>query len=157
MTNMTTVIGNLARDPELRYTPQGKAVVSLSVADTPRNLDRTTNQWVDGVTDWVNVTAWNNLAENAAASLKKGNRVVVMGTYKAEQYNDKTTGELKTTRKLVATEISPSLAFATAVVQPVNRNTNMGGGTANNSAATGGGGYTQQPFNPSGGDEETPF
>lgn len=122
MSNTTTVVGNLSRDPEIRYTPNGKAVVTLSVADTPRSLDRASGQWVDGVTDWVKVVAWEGLAENVAASLKKGDRVVVLGRYVAEKYNDKATGDERTSRKLVADEISPSLQYAVATVEKKQRN-----------------------------------
>jgi single-strand DNA-binding protein len=117
MSNNVVVTGNLARDPELRYTPQGKAVVTLSVGDTPRNFDRASGTWTDGVTDWVKVVAWEALAENVAASLKKGDKVVVIGTYKAEKYTDKTSNEERTSRKLVAEEVSPSLTFAVATVE----------------------------------------
>lgn len=122
MSNQATVVGNLARDPELRYTPQGKAVVTLSVGDTPRSFDKASGQWTDGVTDWVKVVAWDNLAENVAASLQKGDKVVVIGTYKAEKYEDKTTGEPRTSRKLVADEVSPSLTYAKAKVEKAYRN-----------------------------------
>lgn len=127
MSNQVSVVGNLARDPELRYTPQGKAVVTLSVGDTPRNFDRASGQWVDGVTDWVKVVAWEGLAENVAASLKKGDKVVVLGRYVAEKYPDKTTGEERTTRKLVADEVSPSLTYAQATVEKKYRNRDESG------------------------------
>lgn len=132
MTNQTTVIGNLGADPELRFTPKGTAVATLRVADTPRSLDRTTNQWVDGETDWVTVTVWDDLAQNVAASLKKGDKVIAIGSYRAERYTDKTSNEQRTTRKLVATEVSPSLTGARVTVEKVAR----GGGNNNN-----GGGY----------------
>lgn len=121
MSNQTTVIGNLAADPELRFTPKGVAVVSLRVADTPRNLDRATNQWVDGETDWISVTAWDDLAQNIAASFKKGHKVIVIGSYKAEKYTDKNTNEQRSTRKLVATEVSPSLTGARVTIEKVAR------------------------------------
>jgi single-strand DNA-binding protein len=135
MTNTVTLIGNLTRDPEIRYTPQGKAVVTLTVADTPRSLDRASGQWVDGVTDFVKVVAWENLAENVAASLTKGAKVVVVGKYVAEKYTDKTTNEERSTRKLVAEEVSPSLTFATAQLTKKNRASSSGSAPSSAPAA----------------------
>lgn len=155
MSNTVTVIGNLARDPELRYTPQGLPVVTLSVADTPRNLDKASGQWVDGVTDWVKVVAWRGLAENVGRSLKKGDRIIVIGHYETEKYTDKNTNEEKTSRKLVADEVSPSLLYAVATVEKVRNNTggnNQGNGggyqpNANTQANTGGGAIQEEmPF-----------
>lgn len=116
MSNNTIVIGNLGSDPELRYTPNRKAVVTLRVADTPRNFDRASGQWVNGETDWITVQAWEELAQNVAASLKKGDKVVVIGSYRAEKYTDNNNQE-RTTRKLVATEIAPSLTGARASIE----------------------------------------
>lgn len=142
MSNTVTVVGNLSRDPELKFTPSGKAVVTISVADTPRSIDRASGQWVDGVTDWVKVVAWEGLAENIGASLKKGDQVIVIGRYSAEKYTDKTSGEEKTSRKLVAEHVGPSLQFATATVEKARRASNGGGNAsynapANNSAPAG--------------------
>ena len=148
MTNHVVVVGNLARDPELRYTPQGKAVVTLSVGDTPRNFDKASGQWTDGVTDWVKVVAWDQLAENSAASLKKGDKVVVIGRYVAEKYEDKTTKEERTSRKLVAEEVSPSLTFAVAHVEKKYRSRDDNGGSAPRQSA---------PVANSAADDETPF
>jgi len=57
-----TIVGNLADDPELRYTQNGIAVVSVRVGSTPRTFNRTTNEWVDGDTVWVRCTAWREAA-----------------------------------------------------------------------------------------------
>jgi single-strand DNA-binding protein len=135
MSNTVTVVGNLARDPELKFTPNGKAVVTLSVADTPRSFNKASGAWENGVTDWVKVVAWEALAENIGASLKKGDQVFVQGRYVAEKYNDKETNEEKTSRKLVADVVGPTLQFATATVQKAVRSNNGGGNNA-------GGGYT---------------
>lgn len=121
MSNTTIVVGNLAQDPELQYTPQGKAMVKFSIADTPRNFDKASGQWVDGETDWVRVIAWEGLAENIAASLRKGNQVIVMGSTRVRAYTDAKTNEPKTIRELRADTVGPSLQFATAVVTRSNR------------------------------------
>ena len=132
MSNTTIVIGNLTRDPELRYTPQGKAVVTVTIADTPRNFDRASGQWSDGVTDWIKATAWEDLAENIASTLKKGDKVIALGTYKAEKYEDKTSGEEKSSRKLVLQELSPSLTNQVATVEKKRRNTDSGNSNSYN-------------------------
>ena len=69
--------GNLAYTPTLRYTPSGVAVTDLRVATTQRR--RVGEEWEDGETLWFGVTCWKQLAENAVASLKKGDRVTVAG------------------------------------------------------------------------------
>lgn len=76
----TTIKGYLSRDPELRYTPQGDAVLGLSVPFTPRRLDKQTNQWVDaGDTLWVAASLWRDEAELYADKLAKGTAVIVEG------------------------------------------------------------------------------
>lgn len=135
MSNTYTVVGHLGADPELRYTPQGKAVVSLTVADTPRNLDRASGQWVDGETNWVKVTAWDTLAENVAKSLKKGHKVIVIGEEKAERYKDKATGEDRTSKKIVAREIAPSLTGAVVTVEKVQRSLDSNSNAPTNNAS----------------------
>ena len=151
MSNSTVVIGNLSRDPELRYTPQGKAVVTVTIADTPRNFDRASGQWSDGVTDWIKATAWEDLAEHIAASLKKGDKVIGYGSYKAEKYEDKTSGEEKSSRKLVLQELSPSLTNAVATVEKKRRN--VEGGQANTNTFS----NTNSAAAKSLADDETPF
>ena len=69
--------GNLAFDPEVRYTPNGVAVVDLRVATTRRF--KMGEEWQDGETLWFDVACWKQLAENVGASLKKGDKVTVAG------------------------------------------------------------------------------
>ena len=64
-----TIVGNLADDPELRYTQGGIAVVSVRVGSTPRTYNKNTSTWDDGETVWVRCTAWREVAENVAQSL----------------------------------------------------------------------------------------
>lgn len=71
--------GNLAQEPELRYTPSGKAVCNLRVAHNTRKFDTAKQEWVNGKTTWVDVTAWETLAERLSESLKKGDTVIVEG------------------------------------------------------------------------------
>ena len=111
-----TIVGNLARDPELRYTQGGVAVVSLNVGSTPRTFNRQTNAWEDGETVWVRCTAWRDLAENVANSLTKGTRVVVTGRLKPASAYQTANGEARASLELDIEDIGPSLLRATASV-----------------------------------------
>ena len=111
-----TIVGNLADDPELRYTQGGVAVVSVRVGSTPRTLNRSTNEWVDGETVWVRCTAWREAAENIAQSLTKGSRVVVTGRLKAPSAYQSAQGEARASLELEIDEIGPSLRYATASI-----------------------------------------
>jgi single-strand DNA-binding protein len=111
-----TVVGNLADDPELRYTQGGIAVCSVRVGSTPRVMNRTTNTWEDGETVWVRCTAWRELAENVAQSLTKGSRVVVSGRLKSPSAYQSAQGEARASLEVDIEEIGPSLRYATAAV-----------------------------------------
>ena len=111
-----TIVGNLADDPELRYTQGGVAVVSVRVGSTPRTFNRTTSAWEDGETVWVRCTAWREVAENVAQSLTKGTRVVVTGRLKAPSAYQSAQGEARASLELEIDEIGPSLRYATASI-----------------------------------------
>ena len=74
-----TVIGNLTGDPELRFTPSGAAVANFTIASTPRNFDRQSNEWKDGETLFLRCSIWREAAESVAESLTKGTRVIATG------------------------------------------------------------------------------
>ncbi|MCW2668037.1 MAG: ssb [Frankiales bacterium] len=74
-----TLVGHLAAPPRLRTTAAGVCVADFRVAATPRRHDKGTGEWGDGETLWFTVTAWRALAEHCAASLGKGDKVVVTG------------------------------------------------------------------------------
>ena len=126
-----TITGNLTRDPELRYTPTGQAVASFSVASTPRYMDKATNEWKDGDTLFLNVSAWRQMAENCAESLTRGMRVVVTGRLKQRSYETKE-GEKRTVYEVEADDIGPSLKNASAKVTKAER---AGANSAGASAA----------------------
>src|SRR5256885_16937958 len=77
--NQVVIVGNLTRDPELRYTPNGGALVKFGVAVSRRVKDDATGQWKDAETSFFDVTAWRSLAENVAETLTQGTRVVGVG------------------------------------------------------------------------------
>ncbi|RSS59557.1 single-stranded DNA-binding protein [Streptomyces sp. WAC01280] len=135
-----TFIGNLVDDPELRVTPTGHGVAKFRVASTPRTFDKQANEWRDGETVFLTVTAWRSLAENCADSLKRGMRVIVVGPLKQRSYEDRE-GVKRTVYEIEADDVAPSLKTATAVV------TKSTGRQGNSQQHQGGysGGYAQQP------------
>ncbi|NLT26998.1 MAG: single-stranded DNA-binding protein [Microbacteriaceae bacterium] len=110
-----TVVGNLTADPELRYTPNGLAVANFTIASTPRIFDRQANEWRDGEALFLRASVWRDFAENVAASLTKGQRVIAQGKLKQRSYETRE-GEKRTTFELDVDEIGPSLRYATAQV-----------------------------------------
>lgn len=110
-----TVVGNLTGDPELRFTPSGDAVANFTVASTPRNFDRTSNEWKDGEAMFLRCSLWRQAAENVTESLTKGMRVVVTGRLKSRSYETRE-GEKRTSFEIEVDEIGPSLRYATAKV-----------------------------------------
>ncbi len=85
--NKIIIVGNLGKDPELRYTPQGIAVCNLSVATTERKKDKS-GEYQD-VTNWFRVTLWRQQAENAAKYLAKGRQVYIEGRLGVEEWTDR--------------------------------------------------------------------
>lgn len=107
--------GNLTADPKLRFTRQGAAVASFTVASTPRTRDRDTNEWSDGEPIFLDCTVWRRQAENVAESLTKGMRVIVAGRLRARSYDDRN-GNRRTVIEMDVDEVGPSLARATCQV-----------------------------------------
>ena len=83
------IIGNLGRDPEMRYTPNGRAVTEFSVAVTHSARDPQTGEWADESTDWFRVTVWGDRAERTAEQFRKGNRVFVEGRFRTREFERK--------------------------------------------------------------------
>lgn len=121
-----TIIGNLTDDPELRFTPSGAAVAKFRVASTPRFMDKTTNEWKDGEPLFLPCSAWRQLAENVAESLHRGSRVIITGRLKQRTYETRE-GEKRTVYELDVDEVGPSLRYATAKVQKMERKSGSGG------------------------------
>lgn len=108
-----TVVGNLTRDPELRYTQSGKATVTVGLAVNRRY--QVNGEWQEQ-TSYMNVVAWDQLAENIAASLTKGSRVLVSGRLDVREYQGRE-GDKRTAVEIVADEIGPTLRWATVTVE----------------------------------------
>ena len=117
---VVTVVGNLTGDPELRFTPNGAAVASFTVASTTRVLDKGTNEWKDGDTMFLRCSVWRQYAENVAESLTKGTRVIVTGRLKQRSYETKE-GEKRSVVELDVDDVGPALRNATAKVTRASR------------------------------------
>ena len=85
--NKVILVGNLGRDPELRYTAQGTPVCSFSIATNERRKDK--NGEMQDQTTWFRVTLWNRLAETASQYLQKGKQVYIEGRLRVEEYIDR--------------------------------------------------------------------
>jgi single-strand DNA-binding protein len=159
--NTVTIVGNITRDPELRFTAGGKGIASFGLAVNRRYQQN--GEWQEKVS-FFNVTAWDQLGENAAASLTKGTRVIVTGRLEQREYETQQ-GEKRNVVEIVADEIGPSLRWATATVERTQRASSDGGqggggyqGGGSRQGGGGGGGYQGggRPADPVYGDEE-PF
>jgi single-strand DNA-binding protein len=115
----TTIAGNLTRDPEIRYTRDGQATTSLSVAVNRRWQNRQTQEWEESAS-FFDIVCWRDLAENVALSLTKGARVVVTGNLEERRWETED-GETRSKVELVADEIGASLCFATVDIHKVQR------------------------------------
>jgi single-strand DNA-binding protein len=91
--NKVQLIGNLGKDPEVKYTPQGTPVAKIALATNERFKDKDGN-WQDR-TEWHNVVLWQRLAEIAGEYLKKGGKVYVEGRLQTRSWDDKTSGQKK--------------------------------------------------------------
>lgn len=120
MDQHVTIIGNVTRDLELRYTNSGLAVTDLGVA-VNRRVRNAAGEWEDGDATFVDVSVFGEMAEHAADSLTKGTRVVVDGELRLDSWEDKETGAKRTKLKMVANEIGVSLRWANAVPVKVPR------------------------------------
>jgi len=117
----TTIVGNLTRDPEIRYTREGQATTNLGVATNRRWQNRETNEWEEA-TSFFDVVIWRDLAENVALSLTKGMRVIVTGRLEQRSWETEE-GDRRFKVEIVADEVGPSLRFATVDVHRVVRPT----------------------------------
>ena len=97
--NKIILVGNLGRDPELRYTAQGTPVCSFSMATNERRKDR--NGEMQDHTTWFRITLWNRLAETASQYLQKGKQVYIEGRLRVEEYIDRDGKPFEITRNEV--------------------------------------------------------
>jgi len=121
--NNITLAGNLTRDPELRFIASGRAVVNFGLA-VNRSYKKN-DEWVDE-TAFFDVNAWAELAENTAASLSKGDRVIVTGRLNQRSYETRE-GEKRTVVEVLADDIGASVKRATMEVTRIKREQPAGG------------------------------
>lgn len=114
--NSVSISGNLGRDPELRVTPTGTSVLSLSVAVNDRVRDQQTGEWRDRA-NWVDVVVFGSRADAIAPFLAKGSKVAVSGRLRWSQWQDKQTGANRSKLEVVADEV----VFLTPQQQPTNQ------------------------------------
>src|SRR5436309_5794445 len=126
--NSVTLVGNITRDPELRFTPSGQATASFGLAVNRRWQNRQTQDWEEA-TSFFDVVCWREMAENASESLTKGARVIVTGRLEQRSWESQE-GEKRSKIEVVADEIGPSLRWATAEVKKNDRRTPDGGGSS---------------------------
>ena len=100
--NKITIVGNLGRDPELKYTPQGTAVCDFSVATNEKRKDQ--NGETKNEATWFRVTFFGKQAEVASQYLKKGGLVYIEGRLKAREWTDKE-GRTRTSLEVTGTEL----------------------------------------------------
>lgn len=122
MSNQISVVGNLTREPELRFLTSGRPVANLGIASSRRYMQN--NEWQEQ-TSFFNVTVWGDMAQNVAASFKKGDRVMLSGRLESRQY-ETDQGEKRTAFEIVADEIGPSLRWATVQIERVARTSEQG-------------------------------
>jgi len=138
-----TLVGNLTRDPELRFTTGGRAAANFGLAVNRRY--QVNGEWQEQVS-FFNCVAWGDMAENLSASCVKGSRVVVTGRLEQRSYETKE-GEKRSAVEIVVDDIGPSLRWARATVERVVRDNGQAGAPA----------QQNRPSDPIYGDESEPF
>jgi single-strand DNA-binding protein len=153
--NNVTLVGNLTRDPELRFTNSGMAVATFGLAVNFRR--QRGGEWEEE-TSFFDITTFAQMAENAAESLNKGNRVLVTGRLQQRSWENQD-GDKRSKVEVVADEIGPSLRWATATVERTERTDGPGGGGRSGGGGGGGGGGDRRSGGGDGGydENEEPF
>ena len=146
--NTITVVGNITRDPELKFLNSGQAAVRLSIAVNRRWQNRQTQEWEERVS-YFEVAGYGSMAENAANSLTKGTRVLVTGRLEQRSWETEN-GDKRSIVEINADEIAPSLRFATAVVTRTPRaegsNFPSSGSTASRNNEPSAYAFDEEPF-----------
>ena len=142
--NTVTLVGNVTRDPELRYTASGQAMAKFGLAVNRRWQNRQTQAWEEA-TSFFNVVAWQEMAENIGESVQKGARIIVTG--RLEQRSWEQEGDKRSVVEVVAEEVGPSLRWATATVVRNERREGPSGASAPREPMPSGPSYDdEEPF-----------
>ena len=154
--NHVSITGNLTKDPELRFTPNGQAIANFGVAVNRKWQNKQTNEWEEA-TSFFDVVCWGTLGENCAQSLSRGSRVLVSGRLDQRTWESQD-GDKRSKIEIVADEVAPSLRWATVKIEKNERRSPDG---APSSSRDGGGPSLRTvPNEPSGGrsnEDEEPF
>jgi single-strand DNA-binding protein len=161
--NSVTLVGNVTRDPELRFTPSGQAVATFGLAVNRRWQNRQNNEWEEQ-TSFFDVKCWAQMAENVGESLHRGARVIVSGRLEQRSWETEN-GDKRSKVEVVADEIAPSLRWATVEItknerrepgqgggsgagRPIPNEPSSSGAGAGAAGGGGGGGYNddEEPF-----------
>ena len=153
--NSVTLVGNITRDPELRFTNTGQATSTFGLAVNRRWQNRQTQEWEEA-TSFFNVVCWGDMGENVGESIQKGARILVTGRLEQRSWETEQ-GEKRSIIEIVADEVGPSLRWATAEIKKNDRRSPGDGGgggssrpVANEPADGGGTGggyeYGEEPF-----------
>jgi single-strand DNA-binding protein len=102
--NKVMLIGNLGKDPEVKYTPGGMAVAKFSLATSSRSKDKSSGEWVDH-TEWHNIVVFDKLAGIAGEYLKKGGKVYIEGRLQTRSWEDQATKQKKYMTEIVANDL----------------------------------------------------
>lgn len=124
--NTVTVVGNITRDPELRFTNTGRGMATFGLAVNRRWQNRQSGEWEEQVS-FFNIVAWGDMGENIAQSIHKGDRVIVSGRLEQRSYEAQA-GEKRSVVEIIADEVGPSLRWASATVTKAERAQGEGGG-----------------------------
>ena len=116
--NKVVLVGNLGKDPEIRFMPNGNAVANFSIATTESWKNKQTGEY-ENQTEWHNLTVFGKFGEMCGQYLKKGAKIYVEGKIKTEKWQDKTSGQDRFSTKIIVSEIQ----------MMDGRNDNQGGGS----------------------------
>ena len=125
--NTVTVIGNVTRDPELRFTPSGQAIATFGLAVNRRWQNRQTQEWEENVS-FFDITCWAQLGQNVSDTLVKGARAIVTGRLEQRSW-ETDQGDKRSKVEIIADEVGPSLRWATAEVRKNDRRGPSEGGS----------------------------
>ena len=158
--NRVILLGNLTRDPQVRYTPGGLAVSDIGLAVSRNWTEKQTNQRKEEVT-FVDVTLWGRTAEIAGEYLSKGKQVMIEGRLQLDQWDDKETGQKRNKLKVVCENMTMTGSRQDAAAGPARGpsapQSDYGGGyESSEDHSAGSGGFEPSP-SPGGGDGDVPF
>lgn len=119
MTDSITLTGLVATTPRHVMTSEGLAITSFRLASSQRRFDRALNRWVDGDTNWYTVSSFRGLADNAADSIQKGDRVIIIGRLRLRDWEN--TDRSGTTAEIECEAIGHDLSWGVSSYQRKSR------------------------------------